>query len=302
MHVLAALQNPALVAIVALMLAVVWMLRDETDKSRALLVMALTVNLFYGFFLTLFMGREGALLPWKYDHVLFRMDEALGLPAYVAARPLQGPWRTALTVVYELMVPMMIAWFLVVRGRARRAALILTYVAELVTGPLLYMLLPACGPVYAFGAGWLNPPPVDAGTIRLTGMPNAFPSLHVGTALVLVLFAPGRVWKAIALAFLAGTALATLATGEHYVIDLAAGLVFGCFAAMVGERRYRAALALLAAVVAWSLSIRFAAGFLLEHAMVVRAAAGLSALVAGLIVVREWRTKRTEEAVVTAAA
>jgi len=95
MHLLAALQNPAFIAILALVLAVVWMLRDETDKTRPLLVIALTVNLFYGFFLTLFMGREGALLPWKYDHVLYRIDAALGLPAYVIAQPLQVRRREA---------------------------------------------------------------------------------------------------------------------------------------------------------------------------------------------------------------
>lgn len=297
MHLLAALQNPAFVAILALILAVIWMLRDETDKSRPLLVIALTVNLFYGFFLTLFMGREGALLPWKYDHVLFRIDAALGLPAYLIARPLQGPWRTALTVIYELMVPMMIAWFLVVRSRTARAALVLTYTTELITGPLLYVLLPACGPIYAFGAQWLQPPAVDAAPMRLAGMPNAFPSLHVGTAFVLLLFATGRAGRTVALAFLAGTALATLSTGEHYVIDLAAGLIFGCFAASLGRRRFRAALAYLAIVIAWSLSIRFASTFLLGHPALIRIAAVATVLLATLAVVLEGRAPSAEEAV-----
>lgn len=291
MHLLAALQNPAFVAILALVLAVVWMLRDETDKTRPLLVIALTVNLFYGFFLTLFMGREGALLPWKYDFVLFRIDSALGLPTYVVAQPLQGHWRTLLIVVYELMVPMMIAWFLVVRSRAARASLVLTYVTELVAGPLLYMLLPACGPIYAFGANWLHPPAVEPEAIRLAGMPNAFPSLHLGTAFVLVLFAPGRVWKAVALAFLAGTALATLATGEHYVIDLAAGLVFGCFAAAMGRRRFRRALFYLAVVVAWSLTIRFASAWLIAHPGLLRTAVALTVLLAVLALISQWRAQ-----------
>lgn len=302
MHLLAALQNPAFIAILALVLAVVWMLRDETDKTRPLLVIALTVNLFYGFFLTFFMGREGALLPWKYDHVLFRIDAALGLPAYAIAQPLQGPWRTALTVVYQLMVPMMIAWFLVLRSRTARAALVLTYVAELITGPLLYVLLPACGPIYAFGAQWLDPPPVDANAIRLAGMPNAFPSLHIGTAFVLVLFAPGRVWRVVALAFLVGTALATLSTGEHYVIDLAAGLIFGCFAASLGCRRYRAALVYLAVVIAWSFSIRFASVFLLDHPAVVRIAAALTVLLAVVAAVRQGRACPADEFALTPSA
>jgi hypothetical protein len=207
-----------------------------------------------------------------------------------------------LAVVYQLMVPMMIAWFLVVRSRTARAALVLTYVAELITGPLLYVLLPACGPIYAFGAQWLHPPAVDASTIRLAGMPNAFPSLHIGTAFVLVLFAPGRIWKAVALAFLVGTALATLSTGEHYVIDLAAGLIFGCFAASLGCRRYRAALVYLAVVIAWSFSIRFAYVFLLDHPTVVRIAAALTVQLAVLAVVRQGRTRPADEIALTPSA
>ena len=70
-------------------------------------------------------------------------------------------------------------------------------------------------------------------------MPNVFPSFHVATAFVLVLFAPGKVWRGVSLAFLAATALATLSAGEHYAIDLVAGLAFGCFAASVEYRNVR---------------------------------------------------------------
>jgi len=66
-------------------------------------------------------------------------------------------------------------------------------------------VLPGCGPIYAFAPQWLNPPQVQADTIRLAAMPNAFPSLHLGTAFVFVFFAPGRFWRAVSLAFLCGT-------------------------------------------------------------------------------------------------
>jgi hypothetical protein len=272
------------------------MLRDQKDKTRPLLVFALTLNLFFGFLLTVFMSREGGLLPWKFDHVLAAMDESLGVTAASIARPLEGFWRVPLIVVYQLMVPMMICWVFVVRSGNRRASIILAYVAELVAAPLLYAIFPACGPIYAFGAQWLHPPQVQASAIKLAAMPNAFPSLHVGTALVLVLLAPTKLWRAVSLAFLAATGLATLATGEHYVVDLVAGLAFGCFAACVGYRKFRRALLYLGVVLAWPLAARFEYPLLIAHPALLRTLAVLTVAMAALAVIKEWTASHSRAA------
>lgn len=291
MRLIPMLLNPALVGIVALFLAAIWMVRDPKDKTRPLLVFALVLNLFYGFLLTVFMQREGSLFPWKFDFVLFRMDEALGLRAAMIARPLQGAFHVPLYIVYQAMIPMMIAWFLLTQYRKHRRSIIPAYVAELVAGPLLYAALPACGPAYAFGDQWLHPAAaVPAVAIKLTGMPNAFPSLHIATAMVFVLFAPGKISRAIAFAFLIATGMATLATGEHYIIDLIPGLAFGAFAAGVGLGRYRQAAGFLAIACAWTLSVRFAAPALIAHPLLPRSFALLTVLAAGLAVAEEWRT------------
>jgi len=184
--------------------------------------------------------------------------------------------------------PMMIGWFLVARRAGRPASLILAHVTELVIGPLLYAIVPGCGPAYAFPGRWLNPPAVEARTIRLSGMPNAFPSLHVGTALVFVLFAPTRLSRAIAVAFLAGTVMATLSTGEHYVIDGVAGLVFGCFTWAAGCRKWGLALGLGGLALAWPVAVRFGSGFLLEHPDLLKGCAGETVLAAATIVVHAW--------------
>lgn len=126
-------------------------------------------------------------------------------------------------------------------------------------------------------------------TIRLSGMPNAFPSLHLGTALVLVLFSGGRASRAWSVVFLAATALATIATGEHYVVDLVAGLAFGCFAANAGRRRLFPALMWLSAVLAWSAGVRWASGFLIGNAEWLRLFAAMTVAGAVLAVVMEWR-------------
>jgi len=290
MHLTSILLHPAFVAMTALFLSVLWMLKDPTDKIRPMLVFALVLNLFYGFLLTMLMGREGSLFPWKYDHILFAIDESLGLEAARIAGPLQGFWRVPLWVVYQSMIPAMIGWFLVTRNRKRDGSVVLAYIAELATGPIVYALLPACGPFYAFGLEWLNPPAVSAVPVRLAAMPNAFPSLHVATALVLLLFAPGKWWRALSVAFLVGTCMATLSTGEHYVIDLVAGLAFGLFAANVGFKRFRRALVFLAVVCAWSLTVRFGHSFLIGHSMATRSLAALTVLLAVGEIVKEWST------------
>ncbi len=282
--------NPAMLGVLAIFLSVVWMLRDQKDRTRPLLVLAVVLNLFYGVLLKLAMGHEGGLLPWKYDHILFRIDESLGLQTLaVMVGSIQGFWRILLWIVYQAMVPMMIVWFLVTEYRGRRGTVVLAYVIELVFGPLLYAIVPGCGPVYAFGKQWLHPAPVAAEAVRLTGMPNAFPSLHVATAFVFVFFAPGKLWKGIALAFLAATLLATLSSGEHYVIDLVPGLAFGCCASWVGLRKMRPALAFLGVVLAWSLSVRLAYSFLIAHPGVVLAALALTVAIVGVALGRGWR-------------
>jgi hypothetical protein len=289
MHLFELLTNPAIIGTTALFLSVVWMLRDQTDRTRPMLVFALTLNLFFGFLLHIFMGKEGGMLPWKYDPVLYNMDRVLGVSAAAVARPLQGLPRIPLIVTYQLMVPVMIAWFFVTRSGNPRASIIMAYVAELVAAPLLYGIFPACGPIYAFASQWLNPPQMQAGAMKLIAMPNAFPSLHIGTAFIFVLLAPGKLWRCVSLAFLAATGFATLSTGEHYIVDLIAGLAFGCFAASIAYRNFRRAFVYLAIVLIWSLSLRFAYPVLIDHPMLPRAMALITLAIAILAVIRAWR-------------
>jgi hypothetical protein len=291
MRIVNILLSPPVMGVIALFLSAIWMLRDTKDKTRPLLVFALVLNLFYGFLLTIFMSGEGGLFPWKFDHILFCADRSLGLQAATIARPLQGFMRVPLLVVYQLMVPMMIVWFLVTNYCKLRASVVLAYVAELVTGPLLYALCPACGPIYAFGKQWLHPSAVEPVAIRLAGMPNAFPSLHVGTAFLFLLFAPGKLWKFVAFAFFALTCLATLSTGEHYVIDLIPGLAFGAFAAAVGSKNIKQASLFLSTVIAWSLIMRFAFSTLIAHPFVTRSFAALTIALAIYALFEQWRTQ-----------
>ena len=297
--------NPTTVALLALFLSVVWMLKNEKDRTRPLLVIALIINLFYGLTLNVVMGREDSLFPWKYDHILAGLDDALGVAAAAIAPCLQGGWRLPLWIVYNLMVPMMIMWYLAVQytrrtGPADPGSVVTSYVAEMLTGPILYAILPACGPIYVFHENWLHPPAAHTELVRIIGMPNAFPSLHVGTAMVFVFCAPGKRWRAVSLLFLAGTALATISTGEHYVIDLVAGTVFGCFAASVGLRNYGRAALYLGVALSWSITVRFEYQFLIDHPELLRLFAGLTLFLTIAAVARVWRRESEKQLKVSA--
>ena len=296
MHAINFLLSPPVIAVAALFLSVIWMLRDEKDKVRAELVFALVLNLFYGVLFNIFMAREGAIFPWKFDHVLFSLDSSLGVQAATIARTFEGPAHLFLFVVYQSMVPMMIAWYLLIRYRRITGSIILTYIAELVAGPLLYMIVPACGPIYAFNNQWLHPPAVTPVPMRLAGIPNAFPSLHVGTAFVFLMFAPGRIWKVAAFLFLVATCLATLSTGEHYVIDLIAGSAFGVFVSNVGLHNFRRAGGFLALTLVWSLSVRFAYATLIAHPMLTRSMAGITLLSVIVALYRHWNVQTAPKA------
>jgi membrane-associated phospholipid phosphatase len=289
MRIIEILVNPSMMAIAALFLSVIWMLRDQNDKTRIQLVFAFVLNLFYNVLLHTLMGREGSLFPWKYDDILLHLDVALGIRAASVASDVPGFMRFPLWIVYQMIVPMMIVWFLVTKNTRAPGSIIHAYVAELVAGPLIYTIVPACGPVYAFGNQWLSPPAVSAVPIRLTGMPNAFPSLHVGTAFIFVLFASGKLWRTVALLFLIGTCLSTLSTGAHYVIDLIPGFAFGIFAASVGLGQKKRAAFFLALVVFWSLLVRFGNAFLIANPSITRSLSVLTLALAAVVLWYQWR-------------
>ena len=283
MSILWLIFNPVTV----LFMAVVWMLRDENDRLRVYLVIALSVNLFHDYFLTVVLGRVGGLLHWKYDYFLSRMDSALGMSAAGVALFFGHPWWVLFAVIYEGATIMAILWIWVNRHH-NVAALIRAYIVELAAAPFLYAILPACGPAYAFRGAWTHPPAVQMKVAEISGLPNAFPSLHLATAFLLVLTAKNKLWRAVSAAFLVGTALATLTTGEHYVIDLVAGLAFGCFLVSVGNLRAEPAAAYLALTLGWSIGIRIGVGLLIAHPLIVRLSATLTMLIAAYAVWTEW--------------
>src|SRR5579863_10633470 len=81
--------SPAVLGLLALFLSLIWMLRDDRDKTRPVVVLALFINLLYGFALNV-LGRENEWVPFKYDHVLAAIDATWALIRHRLRRLCKG--------------------------------------------------------------------------------------------------------------------------------------------------------------------------------------------------------------------
>jgi hypothetical protein len=234
--------------------------------------------------------------PLKYDYVLQALDQALGLTAFQIARLFTIWQRALLFAIYELLSAAMIAWYgvhlAIERGESRK--LLFAYLIAFLVGGCLYGIVPAMGPRYAFGAifpmGQPNVAPLPA---HLDGNPNAMPSLHVATALLIVLFNGRNRWLlSVSVLFLAGTVAATLAF-EHYVIDLVVAVPFACFVVEAAHGRLIQTIKYLGIVLVWLGLIRFAWPGLIRHPWGLRSMALFSILLGVQTLVVQWRGPRS---------
>ncbi len=160
------------------------------------------------------VDQTARLLPHTYDAVLWRWDTALGFNPLIAMRTfLAMPWLTVIAMAVYLGFMFGMALAFVASHDANRFARKLV----IATGCafLLYFIFPACGPIYFI-------------TSTVGASRNAMPSMHTTWALM-IWYEMRRQNLPIRLAadlFLLFTVIATLGSGEHYVVDLLAAVPF----------------------------------------------------------------------------
>jgi membrane-associated HD superfamily phosphohydrolase len=121
--------------------------------------------------------------------------------------------------------------FYTYRPHDLRVDLLVLYLTLGISGFLLYFVVPACGPIYAFGSAFpFSLPPAQTAVLAsrvFQSPPNAMPSLHFGSALMLYFNSmPWRRLRTFILIFVILTGVAVLAAGEHYVTDLVVAVPF----------------------------------------------------------------------------
>jgi hypothetical protein len=149
-------------------------------------------------------------------------------------------------------------------------------------GWALYNLVPATGPGYVFRADfpWHSLPYTMLRRLALDRMPvavdvprNAIPSLHMAWVMLLFWSTKGfsRALRIFMAVYVGLTAVATMGIGEHYFVDLVAGLPFALFVQAVvwpGDKprlsvRVGVVTSGLGLTLAWLLLVRFGAKWML---------------------------------------
>ena len=186
-----------------------------------------------GIFLTLFRSFDHP----SYDAFLYEFDNTLGFQASFVLGKIVAkafPLWCVTFIVYEGL-PLAVAFLYAAQSDSeiRPAANTLTlFMAVGLAGFVLYRIYPASGPIYAFTGAfpWRAPSvtPLPLKPMLLASPPNAMPSLHFTWALLLWWNSRHLRWwvQAITGAFLLVTVLATLGSGEHYLIDLIVAVPF----------------------------------------------------------------------------
>lgn len=201
----------------------------------------------------------------KYDLYLYAVDGTLGFSAsFELGRALGRStiFFWPLACVYDAMfVSMLLIYELHVIRKGEPKRVLAALALNLCGGFLLYFLLPACGPAYAFPSLFpQHAPSFDyrLHLLNLTAPPNAIPSLHTSTALLLLWFCRKHPRAgAFAILNLICTLLATLASGEHYLIDLVVGVPFAACVFWASARAWKKAFVWLTVTMGWMGMLRW---------------------------------------------
>ena len=214
-----------------------------SDKDRQLLRDATLPPLL--FILLGFVGSgplqlTARLQPKTWDLFLYSFDQSLGvqLSFKVGQIVLSSRLLTRAVLGMYYVLPFFIMYTYarqLVRNRSLAMAAFLAFVIAGPLGVVFYNIVPGGGPGNLFGSNYpfhpltveqLRQLPIQPLTIG--GPRNAFPSLHLGWALLACWYAQGLSrWSKLAFFFFfVGTVISTLGLGEHYFIDLITAFPF----------------------------------------------------------------------------
>ena len=241
--------NGPIIVLTALML-IAWLRWSGTERRTALRAAALGALLIVATKLgDAWLEITIRTQPTVLDQYLVLADRALGDPSWVAGRMLDAAGPAASALLHWVYIELPFAAIVVAVWQLRhvvsrgwpRHYLVRTFLVLGLVGPLIYVVFPVVGPVFAYGVDgdgfqlgnyWpavvppFDPSPgafaFDDETPR-----NCMPSMHTAWALAVCLHAwRGPMWMRCAgVTWLVCTLSATLGFGYHYGVDLVAGAV-----------------------------------------------------------------------------
>lgn len=277
-----------------LLLGLRWIWSGAAGRRQSFAMFAPAAALvFFVFSAQRALSLANLIYPKTYDLYLFVADGSLGFqPSFLLGKAMAAsyPFRAAALIAY-LSLPFVMALVYALRlprntEKPSWDVISLLMLAG-ISGWALYNIVPATGPIYIFGANfpWQTLPYRSLSKLFLEQIPvsadaprNAIPSLHM--AWVILLFWNTRKMSGWLRGFLAVyvalTVASTLGTGEHYFVDLVAGVPLALFvqsAVSPGQRvplspRAVASGVGLGLTIAWLLLVRFGTRALLTTPIV----------------------------------
>jgi len=265
------------------MLGLRWLWSEGTARRQAYAMFAPAAALvFFVFSAQRALSLANLLYPKTFDLYLYAFDGSFGFqPSFFAGKAMAASFvlRIACLLTYvSLPFVMALVYALAMPKGTERPSwdLITLFLLAGIGGWALYNVVPATGPAYVFGADfpWHWLPYHSLSKLFLERLPvnpdiprNAIPSLHMAWVVLLVwnakTFSHGlRIFLGV---YLALTVVATLGIGEHYFVDLVAGLPFALFVQTVVSpgakpplsNRVAASALALGLTLAWLLLTRF---------------------------------------------
>ena len=218
--------------------------------------------------------------PKVLDLYLYSFDCSLGFQPSFLLGGVLWKWQWLKSVSYFFYLGLSVPIATVYAGQLvrRRESALPVMLALLYCGPIggiFYNIFPALGPAHLFQENFpwhpltiLQAKHLLLEPVPIAGFRNAIPSLHMAWVLLAWWYCRGLSWwsKGVVLAFALFTVLATLGSGEHYLIDLVVAVPFcvmvqGLFALSLPWRnaqRLGSILLGLSMVLLWLSILRFA--------------------------------------------
>jgi len=234
-------------------------------------------------------GRE----PLTYDAILAAADRGFGFDASALAARALAQWTILYWTSKFVYDSLPLALCVAVAARNRRIGpedqerLIWKMILAAGCAFVVFSIVPACGPRFFWGdrfplATTTADIPLRPMVVSPSDFRNALPSLHfTGALFVAWAFRPFNVViRSSAWVYAAVTVLATLGSGQHYLIDLVVAIPFAVVVDLTVRREHLAtATVALGIVVVWVVLIRWAGTWLASNPWFTLAFAAMSVTV-----------------------
>ncbi len=215
------------------------------SKERAWLILAVVSIMVYG-------GYEAAraavasrtVVVAHYGSLVWVEEKLFGAPIYYYASLHANPFLDAVSsVIYSLHPAYFLAFLVYLAARRQRdfASALIAFTASSVVAIVVYSLYPTAPPWIALPFVERRPDYIVRAFSGLFGShvdPNpyaAFPSMHVCIATLFAIYLYRATGRRLAHLWPLAMALATMYTGNHYLVDVLAGAMLAAASARIGD-------------------------------------------------------------------